>query len=141
MIYLDTSAFLKLYIREKESETVQHMLAAQREPVPIADVLQLEFVNSLRLKVFWGELDAPTVTHLLSLFDDRVYRGQYHIATIERIRLLSDFRTLSLHTQSIGCRSLDILHVACALQLNVDTFITFDDRQRELASREGLRVT
>lgn len=140
MIYLDTSAFLKLYVREEGSEFVEQRIRLQDEPLPVADLLQAEFVNALRLKVYWEELDAPTVEHLITLFDDRVVRGQYFVATVDRIRLLQDARDLSDHTPSIGCRTLDILHVASALQLEPTEFITFDSRQAEVARRAGLEV-
>jgi uncharacterized protein len=140
VIYLDTSAFLKLYVREEESQFVEQRIQSQDEPVPVTDLLQSEFVNALRLKVYWEELDAPTADHLIALFDDRLVRGQYFVPTVDRIRLLQDARELSGHTPSIGCRTLDILHVAFALQLEPAEFITFDSRQAELARRAGLQV-
>lgn len=140
MIYLDTSAFLKLYIREDGSESVQGALESQDEPIPVLDVLEWEFVNALRLKVFWGELDGPTVNHLVALFDDRLLRGQYVVADIDRDRLTTDVRVLSMHTQTVGSRTLDVVHVAIAHQLQVNAFITFDDRQRALARTAGLAV-
>jgi len=42
------------------------------------------------------------------------------------------------HTSTLGVRTLDTLHVAAALELKVDRFWTFDDRQRKLAEAEGL---
>jgi predicted nucleic acid-binding protein len=41
----------------------------------------------------------------------------------------------------IGMRTLDSLHVACALELNAERFWTFDDRQRRLASAAGLKTS
>ena len=140
MIYLDTSALLKLYIREPGSESVQHALESQEQPVPVPDLLHWEFVNALRLKVFWGEVDSRTVDHLVALFDDRVLRGQYVVPEIDRARLTTDVRELSRHTETIGSRSLDVAHVAVALQLQVSTFLTFDDRQGALAENAGLVV-
>jgi hypothetical protein len=40
----------------------------------------------------------------------------------------------------LGVRSLDILHVAIAMSLGARTFLSFDDRQRALATRAGLTV-
>jgi predicted nucleic acid-binding protein len=37
-------------------------------------------------------------------------------------------------------RSLDLLHVALALELGTSEFLTFDDRQRQAASAEGFKV-
>jgi predicted nucleic acid-binding protein len=39
---------------------------------------------------------------------------------------------------TIGVRTLDSLHVACALELKADKFWTFDDRQAHLADAVGL---
>ena len=38
----------------------------------------------------------------------------------------------------LGTRTLDSLHVACALELNAQKFWTFDDRQAKLAEAVGL---
>ena len=40
----------------------------------------------------------------------------------------------------LGVRTLDSLHVACALQLKAERFWTFDDRQLKLAKAVGLRT-
>jgi predicted nucleic acid-binding protein len=41
----------------------------------------------------------------------------------------------------LGVRTLDSLHVACALELNADRFWTFDERQAKLAKSEGLKTS
>jgi predicted nucleic acid-binding protein len=43
------------------------------------------------------------------------------------------------HTPKLGTRSLDVLHVACALELKLRHFLTFDTLQQQLAKAEGLR--
>jgi len=40
----------------------------------------------------------------------------------------------------LGVRTLDSLHVACALELNADRFWTFDERQAKLAKAKGLKT-
>jgi predicted nucleic acid-binding protein len=39
----------------------------------------------------------------------------------------------------LGVRTLDSLHVACALQLKAEQFWTFDERQAKLAKVVGLK--
>ena len=39
-----------------------------------------------------------------------------------------------------GMRTLDTLHVACALELKAERFWTFDERQAKLAKAVGLRA-
>ena len=43
------------------------------------------------------------------------------------------------HTPALGCRSLDVLHVASALELERKNFLTFDRRQQKLAEAAGMR--
>jgi predicted nucleic acid-binding protein len=42
---------------------------------------------------------------------------------------------------TLGVRTLDILHVASALELRLGEFVTGDKRQAELAEKCGLIVT
>ncbi len=46
----------------------------------------------------------------------------------------------SFHTDRLGTRAIDLLHVACALLLESDMFLTFDARQSEPARSESLDV-
>jgi len=41
-------------------------------------------------------------------------------------------------TSTLGVRTLDSLHVACALELGAEKFWTFDERQAKLARAVGL---
>lgn len=47
-------------------------------------------------------------------------------------------RLSALHSEKLGTRSLDILHVAIALSLGCETFLSFDKRQIALAKKAGL---
>jgi hypothetical protein len=44
------------------------------------------------------------------------------------------------HSSGIGSRTLGILHVASALSINADRFLTLDDRQTRLAAFAGLKL-
>jgi predicted nucleic acid-binding protein len=46
----------------------------------------------------------------------------------------------AIHGPSIGCRSLDVLHVTLAKKLKFRELLTFDARQKSLAVRLGLAV-
>lgn len=54
--------------------------------------------------------------------------------------LNNTFQRLVEYPPTLGCRTLDILHVACATVLNADVFVTYDKRQRALALVAGLNV-
>ncbi len=140
MIYLDTSAFLKLYVCEEGSREVQDLVFAQDHPLPVWDILEGELTNALRLKVFWQEITLEQADAQIALFQRRKRQGFYHVPEIDRVGMMAVFRELSEETPHLGSRTLDILHVACAAVLQADAFVTFDARQRRLAAHAGLNV-
>lgn len=140
MLYLDTSAFLKLYVRESGSELVQQTVANQSEPLPVWDILEAELHNALQLKVFWKELSKAEAAKQHALFQQRKAKGLYYVPEIRRAALMDEFRRLSAHTPKLGCRTMEVLHVACSCQLDADQFLTFDARQNKLAKTAGLNV-
>lgn len=140
MLYLDTSALLKLYIRESGSEEVQARVAAQDLPLPVWEIQEMELVNALRLKAFWKEITREQAEAQIGHFEDRQRRGLYVFPEIHRSNLLRTFRRLSAVTPQLGCRTMDVLHVACAVEIAATGFISFDERQRALAGHAGLKV-
>lgn len=44
------------------------------------------------------------------------------------------------HTERLGARAIDLLHVASALTLECELFLTTDTRQAQLAKAEGLKL-
>ena len=140
MIYLDTSAFLKLYVREADSKRVQDLVTSQKDPLPVWEFQQVEMINALHLKVFWKEINTEDATRLVALFDQRMRRGQYYCPRIDRAELMLTFRSLAKWTPETGCRTMDILHVACAMQIAPVAFVSFDERQLTLARKASLNV-
>jgi predicted nucleic acid-binding protein len=45
------------------------------------------------------------------------------------------------HGPKLGMRTLDTLHVACAMELKVERFWTFDERQAKLAKAQGMKTS
>jgi len=140
VIYLDTSALVKLYLLEDGSSAVQELVADQHDPLPVWELQEMELTNALRLKVFWGEISEADANHQLALFEQRKEKGHYYFPDLDRAALFTTFQRLAAHTSRLGCRTLDIMHVACACQLAPDLFVSFDARQRQLAELAGLRV-
>ena len=58
----------------------------------------------------------------------------WHDLFAQADRLRDDF------TAILGVRGMDLLHVAAALTLGATVFLTFDDRQKALAAKAGLKV-
>lgn len=140
MIYLDTSAFIKLYLHEEGSAEVHELVTAQHDPLPAWNVLELELYNTLRFKIFLAEMSAEEIDRLIATYLDRKRAGQYYTPYLDPITLHEMALQMTARTPVIGCRSLDILHVAAARSIQAERFITADRRQATLAESEGLRV-
>ncbi len=41
----------------------------------------------------------------------------------------------------LGMKTLDTLHIACALELKAERFWTFDERQAKLAKAQGMKTS
>ena len=137
MIYLDTSAFIKLYLREKGSEEVNRLVVAQQDPLPVWSLVELEFLNALRFKVFLAELSGDQCKSIAALYLDRKRSRQYFAPHIDPIALHELSIMMTERTPIIGCRALDILHVAASRLCDAAMFITADKRQAALAEAEG----
>jgi len=140
IIYLDTSALIKLYIIENGSKLINKITAENAAPLPVWDLHIIEFHNALKLKVFRGELTGEESRHLSTLFKERKKAGIYYTPELDREEHTNLCLKYTDFSPKFGCRSLDIMHVAAAVLFQVDQFITFDTRQASLAKEVGLNT-
>jgi predicted nucleic acid-binding protein len=140
VIYLDTSAFIKLYLHEDGSAEVHRIVVAQEDPLPVPHVTELEFCNALRFKVFLEEMATEDVERLISLYRERKWSGQYFTPPLDPIALHELCLDMTERTAVTGCRALDILHVVAARLCDAAMFVTADKRQAALAESEGRTV-
>lgn len=141
MLYIDTSVIVKLYVKETHSYDVSRWIKKNNEPIPLTGIHELEFVNAISLKRYRHEVSGDDMHRIMTRFTEHELRGIYYRPHIDWADILYNAVGLSkTHTQKTGSRSLDILHVASALSINAERFMTFDDRQSELAAIAGLQI-
>lgn len=140
MIYLDASAFIKLYLREKGSTEVHDLVVSQQDPLPVWSLIELEFINALRFKVFLADVAPEEVERLIDLYRDRRRAGQYYAPHLDPVALHELAIQMTGRTADIGSRALDILHVSAARLCAAARFLTADRRQAALAEAEGVDV-
>ena len=116
-------------------------MAANATPVLLTDALQFETENALRLARFRGRITESELNQALSEIESDIAAGILIPTDIASTAHWSECRRLSAtHTLTLGSRAYDITHVAGALILGADTFLSFDQRQRTLAASAGLSV-
>jgi predicted nucleic acid-binding protein len=101
---------------------------------------ELELANALELRIFRREAKGSEVRAARRRMAEHVEAGFFAlqpmpVTVYERARQIARRRS----AQS-GLRTLDILHVASALLLRAEIFLTFDRPQLKLARAEGLKT-
>ena len=140
-IYVDPSALLKLYLKEPESRAMTAWRAKAAGSLIVTHHGRVELINGIGLALHRGIITEATSEAALAALDDDFAQGRYVPADVLWRATLKRAAELSReHTPSLGCRSLDILHVASALELEQKKFVTFDHRQQQLAKATGLKV-
>jgi predicted nucleic acid-binding protein len=141
MIYVDTSVIVKLYVREDYSLDASNWVKAENRAIPLTPFHELELTNALNLKRFRREMTEEESKLILKRLNEHESRGVFYRPQIHWANIFACAIDLSRrHTGKLGSRSLDILHVALALSLKTDGFLTFDERQSKLAAAAGLRL-
>jgi predicted nucleic acid-binding protein len=140
-VYFDSGVIVKLYVTEPNSADAIRLVTSSPPPAPLTDWQAIEVRNALRLKRFRGEITPSQLGAALRAFTQDERAGAWHRPALDLGDALRRAESLSSKlTPALGCRTLDILHVAAALALGVREFASFDGRQRQLAKKAGLRV-
>lgn len=137
--YADTGFLVSLYGQDSHSAAAR-LLAQNRPTFLLTSLGEAEFTNALELRIFRKQW---TRSQTRAVHDQFLQHQAAAIIRSESFPAEAWARAVILsrrHGASLGTRTLDVLHVACALILKPDAFLTFDKRQSELAKAEGLRV-
>ena len=123
LVYADSSALIKLVIRERESAVLKRWLTGKR--IVSSRIAELEVSRGARRS---GREPRPSVEELL---------GEIDLIELDD-RVVS--RAVRLDPPEL--RSLDALHLATALSIadDLDGFVTYDRQLGRAASAAGLSV-
>lgn len=137
--YLDTSALLKLYYPEPETEIVSEWVRKNRRPVLFTLFHELELKNAIFLKEFRKEISSKDARRILKNIDDDLKKGLLMRPLLNWGAAFAQAVKITRMSKGLGCRSLDILHVAVALSLKCSLCLTFDERQKKLFKKVRLK--
>jgi predicted nucleic acid-binding protein len=141
MIYIDTSAIVKLYIIEPDSQDVSEWIRKNNEPIPFTRLIELELINALKLKQFRNDITQSDFENIGIKFKEHESRGVYYRPPMDWPYVFQyAFELSKKHTSNTGSRSLDILHVGSALFLKAPKILTFDEKQARISALAGLEI-
>jgi uncharacterized protein len=129
LLYADASALVKLVREEPESEALTAYLRGQE--VISSELILTEIPRAIRRAVSLDP-DLPAES-LLEQF--AVLVQAISLRSVDRLILTA----AGAHPEPL-LRALDAVHVASAMELEVDAFVTYDLRQADAARRVGLQT-
>lgn len=139
--YADTSFLVRIYTPHADSQKALTWLQNARDSLPFTPLHRHELRNAIRLRVFRSEI---TLEQRKLAFNEIESDLAGNILAHTPIPWTETFRECedlaAAHTEKLGMRSIDLLHVGLALTLHATEFLTHDERQASLAKAAGLRV-
>lgn len=132
-LFLDTSAFAKRYIAEQGSDKVL-ALCQDADSLVVSVICLPEFISTLSRLVRERKLGKAEYRKLKG--DALADLADVDICQITSEVLASVVSLLESHP----LRAMDALHVACALAVEPDKFVSADHRQLLAARKAGLKT-
>lgn len=136
--YADTSFFVSLYLSDQHSLEAQRL--ASQSVVWLTPLHIAEWTHAIEQHVFRKKVSASEAARLHSAFQAATTGGVWPEVSIPELAFQRCTELARRYAAKFGLRTLDTLHVASALELNADTFWTFDERQQKLAKACHLRT-
>lgn len=136
--YADTSFLVSLYLGDSHSHTADQMLQTLRECF-LTPLHRAEWFHAIGQHVFRGAITETKAGALHSLFEQDTKTGPWREVAVPESALDLCADLGRRYGPKLGIRTLDTLHVACALELKAESFWTFDERQAKLARARGLK--
>jgi predicted nucleic acid-binding protein len=139
-VSVDSSLLVSLYINDSNSAS-----AAERMCTPAVVWLSplncSELAHAIQRYVFRRRLTDFEARRAWTQFEGDCAKGAWELIGFPDSVWRASIDLARRHGPTLGIRTLDSLHVACALELRAERFWTFDERQRQLAEAAGLDTT
>jgi len=139
--YVDSSALRQLYVHDARSVAMASWRFKNPGPLHLTRFGRAELINSMASAVFRRDISAPAFQAFAQDLGTDILEGRLQLVDLPWRAVLEQAAELSQqYTPTLGTRSLDVLHVASALELKMRQLVTYDDRQARLAEACGLKV-
>ena len=131
--FFDSSAFAKRYVEEDGSDTVEQLCGKATE-LALSVICAPEIISALNRRLREGSLSRQQYLEAKARLSTEVTDAT--IVNLVPAVIADAIKVL----ESNAVRTLDALHVGCALQWNAELFVSSDERQLRAAKRAKLRT-
>ncbi len=137
-IYADSSFFVSLYVPDSHSESALKLMDAKPR-LPFSPLHLAECCHAIAQQVFFRKIPELKAQRIYHQINDDLAAGVWVRNALPENAFELCAELARRHGSKFGLRTLDSLHVACALELKANRFWTFDERQGKLAKAAGLK--
>jgi len=139
--YADTSFLARIYTPHADSAKALAWMQRAMQALPLTPLHRHELRNAIRLRVFRGEITAEQRKDAFREIESDLADNILSHTPIPWTDTFREAENLAAaHTEALGVRSIDLLHVGLAVTLKATEFLTFDTRQAVLAKAAGFKV-
>ena len=139
--YADSSFLVSLHRADTNHAAANAFLAKAALTLAFTPLHRIEVRNALRNAVANGEMTAADCRIAFRQIEEDLRDGLLLHTPIAWTDVFRRADELSeRHAAKEGQRTIDLLHVALALECGAKIFLSFDARQRKLAKAAGLKV-
>lgn len=138
-IYADTSFFVSVYVEDSHSPATEDMMSSN-PTVWFTSLNYAECTHAISQHVFHGKLSPTSAEQVYRDLERDRSTGLWNETAFPQSAFDVCADLARKYGPRFGTRTLDSLHVACALELKAERFWTFDERQAKLAKAVGLKT-
>ena len=139
--YPDSSFLVSLHRADAKQAGAHSYMAAHPQPLIFTPLHRIEVRNAFRNLAALGEISEEDCRAAFRRIDDDLREEILVHTPIAWPHIFRRADELSeAHAGRHGQRTIDLLHVAIALDVTARTFLSFDQRQGRLAKAAGLKV-
>ena len=140
--YFDTSCLVALYVpNDHTAAALRHRVRAGRQPVLFTPLHRLELRTTVRQCAYGGLIRQADARQILRHIEEDLDDGTLIHEPLDWTESLRQAESVAEQMAwTKPCRSLDLWHVAIALEIQAEIFVTFDQDQFALAQAAGLQA-
>ncbi len=140
--FLDTSALVKIYHREKGTDQALHIYRDGLAHIFISELTIIEFRSTVYRKLREKELTEEALVAVLNLFDHDS-RNRYEVLPLGSAVIEKSCELFSKHGDKFGLRTLDSIQYASFLtycNLDSDYFLCSDTKFINILSHDNVKT-
>lgn len=136
--YIDTSAFMKRFIPEANSDAVDELLQAGTYRLAISSLTVTEFRSVIKRRVREGSIDSVFANKAVSQLLEEIASGALRFHAIDAAIFNLAGELIDKLTAPLG--TLDALHLACAKATGAEVMISSDKQLLRAAFTSDMQV-